>query len=94
MSFGSTFSNVLYLFIVNVDNPLTTATTSSSSSSHQKTIKNREKGITTIHKHQTRIVEDPNQIIKEISRLTANSNELSTCISSGGLEFSYKYFLR
>src|ERR671933_1755717 len=55
---------------------------------------NRQKGITTIHKHQTRIVEDPNQIIEEISRLTANSNELSTCISSGGLEFSYKYFFK
>jgi hypothetical protein len=68
--------------------------TASTSSSHQKTIKNREKGITTIHKHQTRIVEDPNQIIEEISRLTANSNELSTCISSGGLEFSYKYFFK
>jgi two-component system, OmpR family, sensor histidine kinase VicK len=39
-------------------------------------------------------VEDPNQIIEEISRLTANSNELSTCISSGGLEFSYKYFFK
>jgi len=72
---------------------LTTSTTSSSSS-HQKKIKNREKGITTIHKHQTRIVEDPNQIIEEISRLTANSNELSTCISPGGLEFSYKYFFK
>ena len=66
--------------------------TASTSSPQQKKIKNREKGITTIHKHQTRIVEDPNQIIEEISRLTANSNELSTCISSGGLEFSYKYF--
>jgi two-component system, OmpR family, sensor histidine kinase VicK len=67
-------------------------TTSTSSSSHQKKIKNREKGIIAAHKHQTRIVEDPNQIIEEIGRLTANSNELSTCISSGGLEFSYKYF--
>jgi two-component system, OmpR family, sensor histidine kinase VicK len=68
--------------------------TASTSSPQQKKIKNREKGITTIHKHQTRIVEDPNQIIEEISRLTANSNELSTCISSGGLEFSYKYFFK
>jgi signal transduction histidine kinase len=68
--------------------------TTSSSSSHQKKIKNREKGITTIHKHQTRIVEDPSQIIEEISHLTANSNELSTCISTGGLEFSYKYFFK
>jgi len=67
-------------------------TASTSSSSRQKKIKNREKGIIATHKHQTRIVEDPNQIIEEISRLTANSNELSTCISSGGLEFSYKYF--
>jgi two-component system, OmpR family, sensor histidine kinase VicK len=71
-----------------------TPLTTSSSSSHQKKIKNREKGITTIHKHQTRIVEDPSQIIEEISRLTANSNELSTCISTGGLEFSYRYFFK
>jgi signal transduction histidine kinase len=69
-------------------------TASTSSSSRQKKINNREQGITTIHKHQTRIVEDPNQIIEEISRLTANSNKLSTCISPGGLEFSYKYFFK
>jgi two-component system, OmpR family, sensor histidine kinase VicK len=73
------------------DNPLTAST---SASSHEKKIKNREQGITTIHKHQTRVVEDPNQIIEEIGRLTANSNELSTCISPGGLEFSHKYFFK
>jgi two-component system, OmpR family, sensor histidine kinase VicK len=74
---------------------LTTSTTSSSSSSsHREKIKNREKGITTIHKRQTRIVEDPNQIIEEISQLTANSNNLATCISPGGLEFSHKYFFK
>jgi signal transduction histidine kinase len=71
-----------------------TASTASSSSSHQKKIKNREKGITATNKHQTRIVEDPNQIIEEIGRLTANSNDLSTCISPGGLEFSYNYFFK
>ena len=88
INFGS---NVLYYFIIILDNLLTASTSSSSS---QKKINNREQGITTIHKHQTRIVEDPNQIIEEISRLTANSNKLSTCISPGGLEFSYKYFFK
>jgi signal transduction histidine kinase len=57
----------------------------------EQKIKEIEEGIT---HYETRIVEEPDQIIEEISRLTANSNELSTCISPGGLEFSYKYFFK
>ena len=45
-------------------------------------------------RHETRIIEDPEQIIKEISRLTANSNELSTCLTSGGMQYSYNYFFK
>ena len=48
-----------------------------------------EEGIT---HYETRIVEDPNQIIEEISRITANSNELSTCLTPGGMQYSYNYF--
>jgi two-component system sensor histidine kinase VicK len=43
-------------------------------------------------RYQTRIIENPDEIIRQISRLTASSNELSTCMSSGGLHYSHKYF--
>jgi two-component system, OmpR family, sensor histidine kinase VicK len=43
-------------------------------------------------RYQTRIIENPDEIIRQISRLTASSNELSTCLSSGGLYYSHKYF--
>ena len=43
-------------------------------------------------RYQTRIIENPDEIIRQISRLTASSNELSTCLSSGGLHYSHKYF--
>ena len=43
-------------------------------------------------RYQTRIIENPDEIIGQISRLTASSNELSTCLSSGGLYYSHKYF--
>src|ERR687887_98986 len=55
----------------------------------EQKIKEIEEGI--MH-YETRIVEDPDQIIKEISRLMANSNELSTCLTSGGIRYSYNYF--
>ncbi|MFL6471919.1 MAG: ATP-binding protein, partial [Nitrososphaeraceae archaeon] len=57
----------------------------------QQKIKEIEEGII---RHETRIVEDPNQIIEEISRLTANSNELSTCLTPGGMQYSYNYFFK
>ncbi|HJT49294.1 MAG TPA: HAMP domain-containing sensor histidine kinase [Nitrososphaeraceae archaeon] len=44
--------------------------------------------------YETKIVNDANQIIAEISRLTANSNELSTCLTPGGMELSYNYFFK
>jgi len=43
-------------------------------------------------RHQTRIIENPEEIIRQISSLTASSNELSTCLSSGGLLYSHKYY--
>ena len=43
-------------------------------------------------RYQTRIIENPDEIIRQISNLTASSNELSTCLSSGGLHYSHKYF--
>jgi two-component system sensor histidine kinase VicK len=55
----------------------------------EQKIKEIEEGII---RYETRIVEDPNQIIEEISRLTASSNELSACLTSGGMQYSYNYF--
>ncbi|MDQ5869919.1 MAG: HAMP domain-containing histidine kinase [Thermoproteota archaeon] len=43
-------------------------------------------------RYQTRIIENPDEIIRQIGRLTASSNELSTCISPGGLKYSHNYF--
>ena len=55
----------------------------------EQKIKEIEEGIT---HYETRIVEDSDQIIEEISRLTANSNQLVTCLTPGGMQYSYKYF--
>ena len=38
------------------------------------------------------MIENPAEVIKQIRRYSANSNELSTCLSSGGLHYSHKYF--
>jgi two-component system, OmpR family, sensor histidine kinase VicK len=57
----------------------------------EQKIKEIEEGI--LH-YETRIVEDPDQIIEEISRITANSNELYTCLTPGGMQYSYNYFFK
>ena len=57
----------------------------------EQRIREIEEGII---RYETRIVEDPDQIIEEISRLTANSNELSICITPGGMQYSYNYFFK
>jgi two-component system sensor histidine kinase VicK len=48
------------------------------------------RGITRPHK--TKIIENPEEVIKEIGRLTASSNKLDTCLTSGGLQYSHNYF--
>src|ERR1700757_4729542 len=58
--------------------------------SAEKRIKEFKEGITT-HYH-TKVIEDPDAVVKEISRLIANSNELSACITSGGMRYSYNHF--
>lgn len=41
----------------------------------------------------TKLIENnPEEIVKEISQMTANSNELATCLPSGGMQYSYNYF--
>jgi two-component system, OmpR family, sensor histidine kinase VicK len=42
--------------------------------------------------YESRIIENQDEIIKEISRLTADSNKLYTCVSAGGMQYSYNYF--
>jgi two-component system, OmpR family, sensor histidine kinase VicK len=56
----------------------------------EKRISELEEGITT--HYQTKVIEDPDDVIKQISRLIANSNELSACLTSGGLQYSHNHF--
>ncbi|MGH9984379.1 MAG: hypothetical protein ACRD8W_10540, partial [Nitrososphaeraceae archaeon] len=42
--------------------------------------------------YETRIIDKSEQIIKEISSLTAGSNQLDTCLTSGGMHYSHEYF--
>jgi hypothetical protein len=45
----------------------------------------------TIH-YETRVMDNSEQIIKEISSLITNSNALDACLTSGGMQYSHKYF--
>lgn len=58
--------------------------------SAEKKIKEIEEGVTT--RYETRMIENPDEVIKEIGRLIASSNKLDTCLTSGGLQYSYNYF--
>ena len=43
--------------------------------------------------YETRIIENnPDQIVKQIRLLTENSNKLSICLTSGGMQYSHNYF--
>src|ERR687887_1549909 len=55
----------------------------------EKKIKEIEEG--TVH-YETRIIADAQEIVKEISRLTASSTELCTCLTAGGMQYSYNHF--
>ncbi len=55
----------------------------------EKRIKEIEEG--TVH-YETRIIEDDQEIVKEIGRLTASSSELCTCLTAGGMQYSYNHF--
>jgi two-component system sensor histidine kinase VicK len=60
------------------------------SMSADKRIRELKEGVT-IH-YQTKVIEDPDDAVKEISRVTANSNELCVCLTSGGLQYGYNHF--
>lgn len=55
----------------------------------ERKIREIEEGIMS---QETKIIENPDEIVKEISRLTADSNQLSTCLPSGGIQYGYTYF--
>jgi two-component system, OmpR family, sensor histidine kinase VicK len=55
----------------------------------EKRIKEIEEG--TIH-YETRIIDDAQEIVKVFGRLIASSNEFCTCLTSGGLQYSYNHF--
>jgi two-component system, OmpR family, sensor histidine kinase VicK len=58
--------------------------------SAEKKIKEIEEG--GITRYETRIIENPDEVIKEIGRLTASSNKLDICLTSGGLQYSHNNF--
>ena len=60
------------------------------SMSAEKRMRELKQGITT--HFETKVIEDPDSVVKEISRLIANSNELCTCLTSGGMQYSYNHF--
>ncbi|MDQ3967495.1 MAG: hypothetical protein M3275_03765, partial [Thermoproteota archaeon] len=56
----------------------------------EQKIREIEEGVVT--HYETRIIENPDEVIKEIGRLTASSNKLDTCLTPGGLQYSHNYF--
>ena len=56
----------------------------------EKRIKEIEEG--EVIRYETRIVENPDEVIKEIGRITASSYKLDICLTSGGLRYSHNYF--
>jgi signal transduction histidine kinase len=61
-------------------------------SAEQKIKEIEEGGEGGVIRYRTRIIENPDEVIKEIGRLTASSNKLDTCLTSGGIRYSHKYF--
>src|SRR5215813_187891 len=62
----------------------------SKSMSAEKRMRELKQGIIT--HYQTKVIEDPDEVVKEISSLIANSNELCTCLTSGGMQYAYNHF--
>ncbi|MFL6366534.1 MAG: ATP-binding protein, partial [Nitrososphaeraceae archaeon] len=57
--------------------------------SAEQRIREIEEGII---RYETRIVENPEEVNKEIDRLIADSSKLDTCLTAGGLQYSHNYF--
>jgi two-component system, OmpR family, sensor histidine kinase VicK len=61
----------------------------SSAISAEQKIREIEEGVI---RSETRIIENPDEVIKEIGRITASSYKLDICLTSGGLRYSHIYF--
>ena len=55
----------------------------------EQRIREIEEGV--VH-YETVIIDNSDEIIREIYSLTASSNQLDTCLTSGGMQYSHKYF--
>jgi two-component system, OmpR family, sensor histidine kinase VicK len=55
----------------------------------ERRIREIEEGV--VH-YKTRIIDNSDEIIKQISSLTADSKELCTCLTPGGMQYSRHYF--
>jgi two-component system sensor histidine kinase VicK len=55
----------------------------------EQRIREIEEGIV---RYETVIIDNSDEIIREIYSLTASSNHLDTCLTSGGMHYSHKYF--
>ncbi len=55
----------------------------------EQRIREIEEGIV---RYETVIIDNSDEIIREIYSLTAGSNHLDTCLTSGGMHYSHKYF--
>jgi two-component system, OmpR family, sensor histidine kinase VicK len=55
----------------------------------EQRIREIEEGIV---RYETVIIDNSDEIIREIYSLTASSNQLDTCLTSGGMHYSHEYF--
>ncbi|MGH9963735.1 MAG: sensor histidine kinase, partial [Nitrososphaeraceae archaeon] len=55
----------------------------------EQRIREIEEGIV---RYETVIIDNSDEIIREIYSLTASSNQRDTCLTSGGMHYSHKYF--
>ena len=57
--------------------------------SAEQKIKEIEEGVV---QYRTGVIEDPDEVIREIGRIIASSNKLDICLTSGGIRYSHNYF--
>ncbi|MGI8833105.1 MAG: hypothetical protein ACR2IS_10775, partial [Nitrososphaeraceae archaeon] len=55
----------------------------------EQKIREIEEGVV---QYKTRIIDNSDEIIKQISSLTVDSKELCTCLTPGGMQYSHHYF--
>jgi two-component system sensor histidine kinase VicK len=58
----------------------------------EKKIREIEMGSIPAAEPATMIENNPNEIIKQNRRIAESSNQISTCLTAGGLQYSHKYF--